>query len=83
MAKSPLVNKQELRGLVPASPSTVDRLERRGEFPRRMTLTPGSRAVFWRRHEVEAWLRERGVELSADDSGRPSEAAAAGRLPAA
>lgn len=63
MAKSLLISKRERRELVPGSDSTIDRLEARGEFPKRLTLTPGSRAVFWRRHEVENWLRERGVEI--------------------
>ena len=37
--------------------STIWKLERRGDFPRRFKLT--ERRVGWRRGEVEAWLANR------------------------
>lgn len=83
MKKSPVFDKDDLAELNIGSPSTIDRMEARGDFPLRMTLSPGSRRVFWRRHEVEAWLRERGLELPADPTDRPDEAANAGRRPIA
>jgi predicted DNA-binding transcriptional regulator AlpA len=38
------------------SPSTIDRLEAEGTFPRRLRLSSGR--VGWRRSDIEFWLRE-------------------------
>lgn len=80
--KSPVFDKNDISDLNIGSPSTIDRMEAAGEFPRRFTLSPSSRRVFWRRAEVEQWLRERGIELPADAPAIPDHAAA-GRRPAA
>ena len=53
---SPFVLRPELLTLVPLSMATIDRLETRGEFPKRIRLEPTSR-VAWLRREVTAYLR--------------------------
>jgi prophage regulatory protein len=55
-----LILRHERRRLVPLSETTVWRMERRGEFPRRITISP--KRVAWRRREIEAWLAERESE---------------------
>ena len=45
---------QEMTGL---SRTTIWRLERKGEFPARVSLCPGS--VGWRSSEVESWIKMR------------------------
>ena len=47
----------ELRKIVPLADTTIYEMERRGEFPRRFSLT--RRCVVWDLGEVEAWLTER------------------------
>ena len=54
-----LILRNELRLLVPLSVTTVWRMERRGEFPRRISIS--TRRVAWRRSEVEAWLEQRAA----------------------
>lgn len=49
--------KKELLAVVPLSWSTIDRLERDGEFPKRWYITDGR--VAWTQEEVEKWLDER------------------------
>lgn len=51
------VRRSELRRLVPLADTTIYEMERRGEFPRRFSLTP--RCVVWDLAEVKAWLTER------------------------
>ena len=46
----------ELLTLVPHSMATIDRLEARGQFPKRIRLEPTSR-VAWLRREVTGYLR--------------------------
>lgn len=58
-----LVLKPELHQLVPLSDTTVWRLERAGNFPRRLVL--GKKRVAWARSEVNAWLAERLAERRA------------------
>jgi predicted DNA-binding transcriptional regulator AlpA len=53
---SPFVLRPELLTLMPHSMSTIDRLEREGQFPERIRLDPTSR-VAWLRREVTAYLR--------------------------
>ncbi len=43
--------------MVSVSRSHIDRLERKGSFPRRLKL--GLRRVGWRESEVMAWISER------------------------
>lgn len=44
-------------------------LLRSGDFPRPVSLYPGSRAVGWSRAEVQAWI---GARLAERDEGRPA-----------
>ena len=55
----PFVLRAELLTLVPHSMATIDRLEAKGQFPKRVRLEPTSR-VAWLRHEVTAYLRQLG-----------------------
>lgn len=47
----------------------IDRLEARGEFPKRRRLS--ARAVGWRSDEVEAWIESRPLadDVRADPAG--------------
>ena len=54
--ESPFVLRAELLTVVPLSMATIDRLETRGEFPKRIRLEPTSR-VAWLRRDVVAYLR--------------------------
>src|SRR5262245_47594042 len=56
-AESPFVLRAELLSLVPFSMASIDRLEGKGQFPKRIQLLPTSR-VAWLRREVTAYLRE-------------------------
>ena len=60
-----LILRHERRRLVPISDTTIWRMERRGEFPRRITISP--KRVAWRRCEIEKWLATR--EASRDVGG--------------
>jgi predicted DNA-binding transcriptional regulator AlpA len=46
--------------MVPHSMATVDRLEAKGQFPKRFRLEPTNR-VAWLRREVTAYLRHLGA----------------------
>jgi predicted DNA-binding transcriptional regulator AlpA len=52
------LSRRELLALVPLSMSSIDALEKKGEFPSRFVLSPTVK-VCWRRHEVLKWLAER------------------------
>jgi predicted DNA-binding transcriptional regulator AlpA len=54
--ESPFLQRAELLTLVPHSMATIDRLEARGQFPKRIRLEPTNR-VAWLRREVTAYLR--------------------------
>ena len=49
--------KKELLLVVPLSMSTIDRLEHKGQFPKRFYITDGRCA--WDGDEIEQWLDER------------------------
>ena len=51
------VGKKELLTIVPLSLSTICRLEKNGEFPKRWYITDGRCA--WNAEEVGRWLDER------------------------
>lgn len=57
------IDKKQRRQLVPLSDSTVDRMERKGEFPRRHQISPGR--VAWLESDLQAWLESRGAASSA------------------
>jgi prophage regulatory protein len=50
----------ELARVAKLSRSTVDRLEKIGQFPKRVKLGP--RAVAWRRIDIESWLSKLGSD---------------------
>lgn len=52
-----LINRKQLLKIVPLSDRTIFDMEKRGEFPRRFTLT--RRLVAWDLMEVEAWIEAR------------------------
>jgi predicted DNA-binding transcriptional regulator AlpA len=54
--ESPFLLRAELLTLVPHSMATIDRLEAKGQFPKRIRLEPTNR-VGWLRREVTAYLR--------------------------
>ncbi|CAN7339442.1 AlpA family transcriptional regulator [Acidovorax sp. LjRoot74] len=51
------INRKQLLAKVPLSDRTIYNLEKRGAFPKRITLT--ARNVAWDLNEVEAWMRTR------------------------
>ena len=52
-----LVDKKELTKLVLYSPQHIARLEKAGQFPKRIKL--GRNRVAWLLSEVEEWIEER------------------------
>ena len=52
-----LIDKKELTKLVKYSSVHIARLEKAGEFPKRLQL--GQNRVAWLLHEVEDWIEER------------------------
>lgn len=52
-----LINRKRLREIVPLCDKTVYNMEQRGDFPKRIALSP--RRVAWVLHEVEQWLEQR------------------------
>jgi prophage regulatory protein len=52
-----LIRRDELKRRVPYSLTHVWRLERRGQFPKRIVI--GENRVAWVEAEVEAWLEAR------------------------
>ena len=54
-----LILRSELLELVPLSVTTIWRLERAGQFPRRIPIS--EKRVAWRRSEIEAWLEQRAA----------------------
>ena len=62
------VGKKELLTIVPLSLSTIYRLEKKGEFPKRWYITDGRCA--WNVEEVECWLDERQATSQAEFQGK-------------
>ena len=58
-----LLTKREVRDLVLYSYAHIDRLEAKGEFPKRVRL--GQQRVGWVKDEVVTWLQ---LRISARDS---------------
>lgn len=51
------LGKKELLAVVPLSMSTIEKLEKIGDFPKRWFIT--DKRCAWNADEVEAWLDER------------------------
>jgi prophage regulatory protein len=58
-----LINKAELRKIVPYTPQHILRLEKRGLFPRRVQVGPNR--VGWLLTEIEQWIAVRIAERDA------------------
>ena len=54
-----ILRKPELSERVGLSPATVYRMERRGDFPKRLRI--GARSVGWRESEVMDWISSRSA----------------------
>ena len=54
--EGPFILRRELLTMVPHSMATVDRLEAKGQFPKRIRLEPTNR-VAWVRREIMTYLR--------------------------
>jgi prophage regulatory protein len=54
-----ILDESKVEKLTSLSRTTRWRMERRGEFPKRVRLSPGR--VGWRQAEIEAWIRSRGA----------------------
>ena len=52
-----IVTRKELRLIVPYTPQHILRLEKQGNFPKRIQI--GARRVGWLLADVETWLRQR------------------------
>ncbi len=64
----------DLKPILGLSRMTVYRMEKAGEFPKRIRLASGN-SVGWLEHEVEAWLAERMASRVEDESApaRPDD----------
>ena len=54
-----LIDKKELRTLVPYSSSHIDRLEKTGKFPRRIRL--GECRVAWSYEDIVRWIASKAA----------------------
>ncbi len=62
-----MVSPNEAAKMIGASPVTLWRWERKGNFPKRTKLSPGK--VAWRLVDIQAWLLEREAEnVTTDDA---------------
>lgn len=55
-----VIDRKQLRALVPYSPQHISRLERLGEFPRRVKL--GANRVVWIVSEIEEWIAHKAAQ---------------------
>lgn len=51
-----LINRKQLLRKVPMSERTILDMEKRGEFPKRFSITP--RLVAWDLKEIDAWIAD-------------------------
>lgn len=57
-----LIDKKELRELVPYHPSHIARLERAGEFPARIRI--GRCRVAWSLQDIQSWIAARKADAA-------------------
>jgi prophage regulatory protein len=55
-----IIRKPELFAIVPLSDPTIWRMEKRGDFPKRIKL--GGNSVGWLSSEISAWLSKKATE---------------------
>jgi predicted DNA-binding transcriptional regulator AlpA len=58
VASSRLLNRRQLRALIPASDMTIWRWQRANLFPLPININGRN---YWRLDEIETWLRDRAV----------------------
>ena len=63
----------EVTNITGLSRTTLWRLERRGDFPRRIRLSPNSTG--WLESEIEGWIESRPRKSSSESNTENSEAA--------
>ena len=54
-----ILDEEKVRAVTSLSRTTRWRMERRGEFPKRVRLSPGR--VGWRQADIEAWISSRAA----------------------
>lgn len=79
-ADRPMMLSHEVRQVTTFSQMHIDRLEKRGAFPRRFKISSEAKTgrVAWWRSEVEAWLKARGQkrqQQAASQQPQPDQAA--------
>lgn len=62
------LGKKELLAVVPVSMSTIDRMEKNGEFPKRFWIT--DKRCAWNSEEIERWLDERQQNGTTEFAGK-------------
>ena len=62
------LGKKELLEVVPLSMSTIDKLEKEGNFPRRWFIT--DKRCAWNADEVKTWLDERQASSAMEFTGK-------------
>jgi len=66
-----VINRKQLKQKVPLCTRTILEMEKRGDFPRRFSVTP--RLVVWDLAEIDAWIARQysaAVQQSAPGSRR-------------
>ena len=67
-----IITRKELRQIVPFSPQYILKLEKRKQFPERISI--GKRRVGWWLHKVLEWVAEReanGNAVRTEDAEKP------------
>jgi|APSaa5957512622_1039677.scaffolds.fasta_scaffold266286_2 prophage regulatory protein len=49
----------DVQAMIPFSRSSLWRLEKQGDFPKRVKLTPNGRRVGWKESEIQQWIESR------------------------
>lgn len=63
-----LLNKRQVREKTSLSQTTIDRLEKEGDFPRRGKITPNGIRVGWEESEIDEWIEARLAKRSSHKS---------------
>jgi prophage regulatory protein len=66
-----LINKRQVLAMIPVCEKTLYNMEKRGDFPRRFSIT--ARLVAWDAGEVEAWMlaqQSAGRQIQAPNIGQ-------------
>ena len=59
MQTNRILSLPEVQSVVPYSRSSLWRLEKSGDFPKRIKLTPNGRRVGWKESEIQRWIESR------------------------